>query len=92
MSLAPDRITGWVYDAAQPERTVRLSLEIDGTPVDTIDADILRKDLDPSIHPTRQVGFHTTIPFAYWDGEAQDLALVDQDSGEVLIRRKVETR
>lgn len=75
--------SGWVQDAADPERTVRLHATLDGEPFAEFDADEKRQGVMKLFGGNAYCGFTVGVPIEALDETEREL-VVTTDDGQVL--------
>ncbi|HEX2592960.1 MAG TPA: hypothetical protein VHL34_15780 [Rhizomicrobium sp.] len=91
-SFTPERITGWAFDDQKPREPLRLNVVVDGHVNEDFFAETFRKDVPKTVHPTRRVGFHTNLPFAYWDGRPHEVTIFHAGSETIVERKTLKTQ
>jgi hypothetical protein len=86
-----DRVSGWCYDPAQPEINLTLKLIVNGETARVFECNRYRSDLDPTVFPSRRIGFAESLPIRFWNGSGHEVKLVEQTHGVELISRTVVT-
>ncbi len=77
-------ITGWVWDAQNPDRASHVDIYIDDTPIGRLTASELRPDLQARGYGNGQHGFTYILPDAWKDGHPHTVEAKAVESGLTL--------